>query len=283
MKTHPMLKYIKEEGPSGPRMPLIMCPGCGAGQVLNYILRAVDGLIQDEDINEKEINFISGVGCSARLTSHYLRFDSGWTIHGRTMAIATGVQLANPNLKTIVITGDGDGAAIGGNHLIHACRRNMDMTIVCVNNGLYGMTGGQVSPTTPVGQRTTTSVYGNVEDAFDLCKLTQSAGATYVARWTTAHPLQVIKSIRKGIKKKGASFIDILSQCPVHFKKTPVTMYREMKEITTPITKSAEGDGKLPVGEFCDIEKPDWYERYSTVLEQIRMKYEVENESTSFE
>ena len=283
MKAHPMLKYIREEGPAGPRLPFIMCPGCGAGQILNYTLRAVDGLIKDEEMEQDDFNFISGVGCSARLTSHYLHFDSGWTIHGRAMAIATGVQLANPKLKTIVITGDGDGAAIGGNHLIHACRRNMDMTIICINNGLYGMTGGQVSPTTPVGQRTTTSVYGNVEDAFDLCKLAQSAGATYVARWTTAHPLQVIRAIKKGIKKKGASFIDILSQCPVHFKKTPVAMYREMKEITTPVNKSVEDDGKLPVGEFCDIEKPDWYERYSKVLDQIRIKYEVENESASFE
>lgn len=283
MTIHPMLKYIREEGPTGPRMPFIMCPGCGAGQILNYTLRAVDALIKDEGMRQEDINFISGVGCSARLTSHYLRFDSGWTIHGRAIAIATGVQLANPDLTSIVFTGDGDGAAIGGNHLIHACRRNMDMTIICVNNGLYGMTGGQLSPTTPAGKKTTTSVYGNLEDAFDLCKLAQSAGATYVARWTTAHPLQVIKTIKKGIRKKGTAFIDILSQCPVHFKKTPVKMYREMKEITVPLSKAVEGDGKLPVGEFCNIEKPDWSERYQKVLNQLRTKHGNENESTSFE
>jgi len=272
MITHPMLKYLREEGPAGPRMPLIMCPGCGSGQVLNYLLRAVEALIEEDGMRREDFNFLSGVGCSARLTSHYLRFDSGWTIHGRAMAIATGVQLANPNLKTIVITGDGDGAAIGGNHLIHACRRNMDMTIICVNNGLYGMTGGQVSPTTPFGKTTSTSVYGNVEDSFDLCKLAQSAGATYVARWTTAHPLKVIKTLKKAIRKKGAAFIDILSQCPVHFKKTPVEMYREMKEITVPLSQSVAGDGKLPVGEFCNIEKPDWSERYRRVVDQLRSK-----------
>ena len=278
-----MLKYIREDGPAGPRLPLIMCPGCGSGQILNYTLRAVDGLIEKEGMKKEDFNFISGVGCSARVTSHYLRFDSGWTIHGRALAIATGVQLANPKLKSIVITGDGDGAAIGGNHLIHACRRNMDMTIILVNNGLYGMTGGQVAPTTSHGQKTSTTRYGNIEDAFDLCTLAQAAGATYVARWTTAHPLQTIKAITKGIKKKGASFIEILSQCPVHWKKTPTSMYRELKKITTPISKHVDGDGKIAVGEFCDIEKPDWHERYTKVLEQVRAQYEGENESTSSE
>ncbi len=272
MIKHPMLKYIKEEGAAGPRLPLIMCPGCGLGQIFNYTLNAIDTLIRKDDFHQEDISFISGVGCSARITSHYLRFDSGWTIHGRTLAIATGVQLANPKLKTIVITGDGDCAAIGGNHFIHACRRNLDMTIICINNGLYGMTGGQASPTSSVGQFTTTTPFGNVEDEFDLCKIAQAAGATYVARYTTAHPHQAVKAIMKGINKKGVSFIDILSQCPVHFKKTPVEMFRDMKKITIPLKKAgtAEGEGKLPVGEFCNIAKKDWIERYQETIEQQR-------------
>ena len=271
MKKHPMLKYLKEEGPAGPRLPLIMCPGCGAGQVLNYALHAVDTLLQEDALRKEDFVFISGVGCSSRLASHYLNFDSGWTLHGRALSVATGALLANPGLRIVVLTGDGDAAAIGGNHFIHTCRRNMDMTILCMNNGLYGMTGGQVAPTTPIGKTTTTTPYGNVEDEFDLCRLAQTAGATYVARWTTAHPRQVIKSIIKGIRKKGTAFIEILSQCPVHRKTSPVEMFRNMKKITVPLKKSAAGpvEGKIPVGEFCDIKKPDWIERYQNIMDQL--------------
>ena len=271
MKKHPMLKYLKEEGPAGPRLPLIMCPGCGAGQVLNYALHAVDTILLEDDLRKEDFVFISGVGCSSRLASHYLNFDSAWTLHGRALSVATGALLANPRLKVVVFTGDGDAAAIGGNHFIHTCRRNMDMTILCMNNGLYGMTGGQVAPTTPIGKNTTTTPYGNVEDEFDLCRLAQTAGATYVARWTTAHPHQVIKSIIKGIRTKGTAFIEILSQCPVHLKTSPVEMFRNMKKITVPLKKSAAGAlaGKIPVGEFCNIDKPDWIERYQKIMDQF--------------
>jgi 2-oxoglutarate ferredoxin oxidoreductase subunit beta len=270
MKKHPMLKYLKEETTTGPRLPLIMCPGCGAGQVLNYALHAVDMVLHEDGLRKQDFVFISGVGCSSRLTSHYLNFDSGWTLHGRALAVATGALLANPRLKIIVFTGDGDAAAIGGNHFIHACRRNMDVTILCVNNGLYGMTGGQVSPTTAIGQRTTTTPYGNLEDEFDLCRLAQTAGAAYVARWSTAHPHQTIKSIVKGIRKKGTAFIEILSQCPVHAKRAPQEMFRNMKKMTVSLKKASSGpiEGKIPVGEFCDIDKPDWIERYQRVVGQ---------------
>jgi 2-oxoglutarate ferredoxin oxidoreductase subunit beta len=268
MKKHPMLKYLKEETATGPRLPLIMCPGCGAGQVLNYALHAVDTLLYEDGLQQEDFVFISGVGCSSRLTSHYLNFDSGWTLHGRALAVATGALLANPRLKIIVFTGDGDAGAIGGNHFIHACRRNVDVTILCVNNGLYGMTGGQVSPTTAIGQNTTTTPYGNTEDEFDLCRLAQTAGAAYVARWSTAHPHQTIKSIVKGVRKKGTAFIEILSQCPVHAKKAPAEMFRNMKKMTVSLKKTAAGpiEGKIPVGEFCDIDKPDWIERYERVV-----------------
>ena len=273
MKKHPMLKYLKEEGPLGQRMPLILCPGCGSGQVLNYTLHAVERVMNEDQIGKENFLFISGVGCSARLTSHYLNFDSAWTIHGRTLAIATGSLLANPAFKIIVFTGDGDTGSIGGNHFIHACRRNIDVTIVCINNGVYGMTGGQVAPTTSVGAITTTTPYGNIEEAFDLCKLAETAGASFVARWTTAHPYQVIKSITKGLRKKGTAFIEILSQCPVHSKSSPVAMLRELKENTIQISKKKEsGEGKTVIGEFCDLDRPEWNESYQRLIDQFDHK-----------
>lgn len=269
MKRHPMLKYLKEKGPAGPRMPTIMCPGCGAGQVLNYTLHAVDDILREDGIKKEEVVFISGVGCSSRLTSHYLKFDSGWTIHGRALPIATGALLANPSLKIIVFTGDGDAMAIGGNHFIHTCRRNLNVTILCINNGLYGMTGGQVAPTTPAGTTTTTTPYGNIEEAFDICKMAETAGASYVARWTTAHPRQTIKSIKQGVRKKGSAVIEILSQCPVHKKTSAVDMLRELKATTVSIKKtSGQEKGKTPIGVFCDKNKPEWTEKYQEIITQ---------------
>lgn len=267
MLNHPMLEYIKEEGPSGMRFPHILCPGCGAGQVLNYTLHAVDDLIKEGGAKKEDFVFISGVGCSSRLTSHYLDFDSGWTLHGRSLPFATGALLANPDLKIIIFTGDGDAAAIGSNHFIHAFRRNIDVTILCVNNGLYGMTGGQVAPTTPLFTSTPTTPYGNIENAFDLCKLAEAAGASYISRWITAQPMQIIKSVKKGIANKGASFIEVLSQCPVHEHETPVESMNALKEITVPV-KKAEGSGKIPVGELHYQSRPSWTERYESVIEK---------------
>lgn len=266
-----MLKYIKEEGAAGPRLPFIMCPGCGIGQVLNYTLHAVDRIIEETDARKEDFVFISGVGCSSRITSHYLNFDSGWTLHGRALPIATGVLLANPKLKIIVFTGDGDAAAIGGNHFIHAFRRNINVTVLCMNNGLYGMTGGQVAPTTPASTATPTTPYGNIEDAFDLCKLAETAGASYVSRWTTAHPNQAIKAIKKGIANQGASFIEMLTQCPVHKKQTPVKIFKAMKEITVPI-KKAKGSDKIPIGELHAVPRPEWTERYETIIELCKAR-----------
>ena len=269
MKPHPMLKYLVEEGPTGPRLPLIMCPGCGAGQVLNYILQAVDTIIREDGTPKEDFVFISGIGCSSRLTSQYLDFDSAWTLHGRALAIATGTLLAKPDLKIIVITGDGDAAAIGGNHLIHACRRNLNLTVICVNNAIYGMTGGQVAPTTPLDRVTVSTPYGNIEPAFDLCALAQTAGAPFVARWTTAHPVQAIKTIAKGIRKQGTAFIEILSQCPVHEKETPAKMFADLKKKTVLLRNAGkpEAEGKTVVGEFLNADKPDWITRYQAVID----------------
>jgi len=270
MKRHPMLKYLKEEGPLGPRLPLIFCPGCGSGQVLNYTLHAVDKLIEEDEVRRENFLFISGIGCSGRITSHYLNFDSAWTIHGRALAVATGALLANPAFKIVVFTGDGDTGSIGGNHFIHACRRNIDVTILCLNNGLYGMTGGQHAPTTPLGAITTTTPYSNREEAFDLCKLAEIAGAPYVARWTTAHPQQVIKSIMKGLRKKGTALIEILSQCPVHEKMSPVTLLKGFRTKTIHVNKAKESTvGKTFIGEFCDLDKREWNESYQEIIDQF--------------
>lgn len=266
---HPMLKYLKESGPCGQRLPTILCPGCGAGQVLNYTLHAVDQIMREDGIAKEKFLFISGIGCSSRLTTHYLNFDSAWTLHGRAPAVATGALLANPEFKVILFTGDGDAGAIGGNHFIHVCRRNLDMTILCMNNGLYGMTGGQVAPTTPRGAYTTTTPYGNVEKPFDLCKMAEVAGASYVARWTTAHPQQTIRSIKKGIRKKGTAFIEILSQCPIHEKKSAVEMLRYYKTKTVQLQKMKKGDDRIPIGEFLDIEQPEWLESFQKIIDSF--------------
>lgn len=271
MKNHPMLKYLKAEGPMGPRLPTILCPGCGGGQVLNYTLHAVDRLISKDNIRKEDFLFISGIGCSSRITSHYLNFDSAWTIHGRALAVATGALLANPAFRVIVFTGDGNLAAIGGNHFIHACRRNINVTILCMNNGLYGMTGGQLAPTTEKGVVTTTTPYGNPEESFDLCKLAETAGAPYVARWTTAHPRQVVRSVMKGVRKRGTAFIEVLSQCPVHKKMSPVAMLKMFKDNTILIGKERESkEGKIPIGEFLDLDRPEWNDSYQKIVSQAR-------------
>lgn len=270
MKKHPMLKYLKAEGPMGPRLPLILCPGCGGGQVLNYTLHAVDRLITKDNMRKEDFLFISGIGCSSRIASHYLNFDSAWTIHGRALAVATGALLANPAFNIIVFTGDGDLAAIGGNHFIHACRRNINVTILCMNNGLYGMTGGQLAPTTEKGVVTTTSPYGNPEESFDLCKMAETAGAPYVARWTTAHPRQAVRSVMKGVRKRGTAFIEMLSQCPVHKKMSPVAMLKMFKNTTIPISKIGEStEGKIPIGEFLDQDRPEWNDSYQKIITQV--------------
>lgn len=273
MKKHPMLKYLREDGPSGPRLPLILCPGCGAGQVLSYTLQAVDTVIREDGVRKDDFVFISGIGCSSRVTSQYLNFDSGWTLHGRALAVATGAILANPSLRVVVFTGDGDAAAIGGNHLIHACRRNLDVTILCMNNAIYGMTGGQVAPTTPMDRVTASTPYGNVEPAFDLCALAQAAGAPFVARWTTAHPVQTTKTILKGIRKKGTAFIEILAQCPVHEKKNAAQMFGDLKRACVRLKDGGkpEAQGKTVIGEFSNLDMPDWSTRYQGVIDRCGM------------
>jgi 2-oxoglutarate ferredoxin oxidoreductase subunit beta len=218
---HFALPYLREES-----LPSTFCSGCGAGQVTNSFIKAVKDL-GHEDLSK--FTFVSGIGCSSWITSPYFKADTLHTTHGRAIAFATGLKLANPELKIVVISGDGDLAAIGGNHLIHAARRNIDMTVICVNNYIYGMTGGQLGPTTFTGDRTSTSPYGNPERPFDISRLVAAAGANYVARWTTAHPVQAARAIRTALEKRGFSFVEMISQCPTSYgRRTGTSSAEEM-------------------------------------------------------
>jgi 2-oxoglutarate ferredoxin oxidoreductase subunit beta len=194
------------------RLPHIYCTGCGNGTVINCTLAAVEEM----GWNREETIFISGIGCSSRAPG-YIQTDSLHTTHGRALAFATGVKLAKPDLNVVVFTGDGDLAAIGGNHFIHACRRNIDLTVVCMNNQIYGMTGGQGSPTTPLGAFSTTTPYGSGEPAFDLAELAVAAGANYVARWTSYHVKELTRAVTVGMQTPGLSFVEVMTQCPTNY------------------------------------------------------------------
>jgi len=201
-------KYIKTDS-----LPTLFCPGCGNGIVQIAAINAIDKLNIKDDIA-----CVSGIGCSSWIPC-YLKLDVMHTLHGRAIAFAEGLKLARSDKHVIVFTGDGDCLAIGGNHFLHAARRNIDITVIMVNNYIYGMTGGQKSPTTPKGAKTKTSPYGSDDEVIDGCELAIAMGASFVARWTTAHPVQLEKAIREGIENKGFSFIEVLSQCPVQAGK----------------------------------------------------------------
>jgi len=200
--------YLRPEVKSTP-----FCPGCGHGILMNCILRAIDDL----HLNMNEMLFVSGIGCAAWIPSPHFNADTLHTLHGRAIAFATGAKMFNPKLTTMVISGDGDLTSIGGNHLIHAARRNTDLTVVCANNMIYGMTGGQVAATSPVGSITATTTEGNIYPPFDLCKLVLGAGAPYVARYSVTQPISLINAIKKALTVNGFAFIEVLSPCPTQF------------------------------------------------------------------
>lgn len=246
------------------RLPHIFCAGCGNGTIINCTLEAVDemGWGQNETI------FISGIGCSSRAPG-YIKTDSLHTTHGRPIPFATGVKLTNRDLNVVVFTGDGDMAAIGGNHFIHGCRRNIDITVICMNNYIYGMTGGQGSPTTPMGALTTTTPFGAAEPVFDLCELAVAAGANYVARWTSYHVKELREAIKTGLETPGFSLIEVLVQCPTNYGRRNklrdvqdmidylrknamlVRKYRELKDNHQRIP-----EGTFAVGEFVRRSNP---------------------------
>lgn len=207
LKVNPRRKYLRPE-----KLPHFFCSGCGCGQVLNYYMQALEEL----DMDPRKMVHVAGVGCTARIPV-YIKTDMFHGVHGRTLAWATGVKMMKPDVPVVIFAGDGDIASIGGNHLIHAARRNLDVTVVMVNNMNFAMTGGQVAPTTPENAKTMTTPYGSAEPRFDVCALTQAAGGTHVERWTTAQPAQCKKALERALTHKGFSLIEIVSQCPTHF------------------------------------------------------------------
>jgi len=258
---HPLAKYIRPSAKTTAN-----CPGCGNGILTQSILRAIGelGLTLDDVI------FVSGIGGAAWIPSPSFFADVLHTTHGRPIAFGIGIKAALPGKRVMVISGDGDLTAIGGNHLIHAARRNIAMTVFCVNNGIYGMTGGQVAPTTPLGLTTVTTPFGNVENPFDICELVKGAGASFVARWTTYHPRQIVRTAKKAIQKKGFAFVEVLSQCPVEFGRktgmgTAVQMLEWYKKQSVTATRAKDMSpeelrDKIVVGELVDIEKPELME-----------------------
>lgn len=203
-ERHPMEDFLRMD-----RMPHIWCPTCGLGTVLTAFIAAV----KESGLAREDIAVVSGIGCTGR-SAGYLKFDSFHTTHGRALPYATGLKLGNPRLKVVVISGDGDLVSIGGNHLIHAARRNMDLSVICVNNFNYAMTGGQVAPTTPESAVMTTAPYGAFEHPFNIPFLVDSCGATYVARWTALHVRQLTVAIKEVLGHRGFGFIEVISPCP---------------------------------------------------------------------
>ena len=257
-KENRFIPYMRED-----RLPHIFCPGCGNGAIMNAFLAGME----KAEIDFENIAMVSGIGCSSRIPG-YMKCDSLHTTHGRALSFATGLKVANKDLDVVVFTGDGDAASIGGNHLIHAARRNINLTVICINNNIYGMTGGQISPTSPKGSFGTTAPYGNQDAPFKLAELVAAAGASYSARWTTVQIENLVASIRDGLKNPGFSFIEVATQCPTYFGRknklrTPTAMVAVMKANT--VFKSAADrmrerdlEGKIVVGEFANKRKDEF-------------------------
>jgi 2-oxoglutarate ferredoxin oxidoreductase subunit beta len=274
--TNPVHKYLRMD-----RIPHIWCSGCGLGTTVNCFVRAVEASRYPLD----QIAVVSGIGCAGRVAG-YLNMDSFHTTHGRPIPFATGLKLANPNLKVVVYSGDGDLFSIGGNHFIHAARRNTDITIICINNFTYGMTGGQVTPTTPIGAIASTAPYGNIEEPFNLPYLADSAGAVYVARWTSFHVRQATKAMKEAILKTGFSFVEIVSPCPTLYGRRNrlgdglemTKYYRENSTIKNSADTRDVGlvfKGKIVCGKFVDRERPSFLEVYNTKMaERFGSSYE---------
>ena len=268
---HKLLKYLRQD-----ILPSTHCPGCGCGQVLNAFVNAIDDLAIDPD----NMIAVTGIGCSSWIPSPYLKCDTLHTTHGRAVAFATGVKVIRPQSTVFVIAGDGDLAGIGGNHLIHAARCNLDLSVFLVNNFIYGMTGGQVSPTTPLGTRTTTTPYRNPEHPFKIADLVAASGASYVARWTTYHPFQLMESMQNAIRKKGFSFIEIISQCPVSYGKMtgmsdPVTLLRYLGDNSVHVDDAHERSeeelkGKFVIGKLVERSQSEFGEELRELNEKRR-------------
>lgn len=262
-------KYMREE-----HLPHIWCPGCGNGIIMRDVVQAIDNLKLDRD----RVVIVSGIGCSSRAAG-YLDFNTIHTTHGRAIAFATGIKLARPDLHVIVLTGDGDASAIGGNHLIHAARRNVGMTVVVFNNNIYGMTGGQYSPTTPRGERGTTAPYGNIDRSFDIAALAYGAGASYAARGDTYHVRETTELIEQGILHRGFSIIDCATVCPTYYgrknKKGDAVDMLKWQRDNSVTAEQAEGmtpeqlSGKITVGLLAHTNYPEFTSEYQKLIDRL--------------
>ncbi len=266
-------KYLRHDK----KFPHVWCPGCGNGILLGALIRAIDRTGYEKD----DIVLVSGIGCAGRLPV-YVDFNTLHTTHGRALTFATGIKLANPRLQVIVIMGDGDATAIGGNHFIHAARRNLNLTAIIVNNNIYGMTGGQYSPTTPYGALATTAVYKNIEHAFSIAELAVTAGASLVARGTVYHATMLDRLIEQAIRKRGFSVVEVISHCHTQYGRRnkmggAVDMLRWQKENAVRVEKAAEMspeelEGKFTIGVLVDRDLPIYTEEYRKIREAARAR-----------
>jgi len=271
--AHRLMPYLRQE-----TLPTVFCEGCGCGTVLNGYAHAMDEL----GIRSEDLISVTGIGCSSWIPSPYLKGDTLHTTHGRAIAFATGVKVMRPDKHVVVIAGDGDLAGIGGNHLIHAARRNVGISVFLINNFIYGMTGGQVSPTTPVGAKTTTSPYENVEYPFDIAELVAAAGANYVARWTTYHVFPLMESMQNAMRKDGFSFIEIYTQCPTSYgrrvgMRKAEDFLRLFKENSVRVQKARqmseeELEGKFVIGKLVERDR----EEYTLSLRKLNERVQRE-------
>ena len=272
--AHPIDKYLRPG-----RIPHIWCSGCGLGIAMTCFISA----LEESGIPLNRNCIVSGIGCTGRIAG-YLKLDSYHTTHGRPIPFATGLKLGNPELVATVFSGDGDLFAIGGNHFIHAARRNVDINVICVNNFNYGMTGGQVGPTTPMKARTTTTPYGNFEQAFNLPHVAIASGAVYVARWTTLHARRLKNSIKEALLKKGFCFIEIIAPCPTAYGRRnrigtgldEMKYYKErsvIKHNADPAEAELVLGGDILVGKFRDVEKPTFLDlQKEGILDVVSVK-----------
>jgi 2-oxoglutarate ferredoxin oxidoreductase, beta subunit (EC 1.2.7.3) len=264
-------KYLRHDK----TFPHIWCPGCGNGILLGALIRAIDR----SGLEKNDVALVSGIGCSGRITV-YVDLNTVHVTHGRALTFATGIKLANDALNVIVVMGDGDATAIGGNHFIHAARRNMDLTTIIVNNQIFGMTGGQYSPTTPYGSKTTTTPYGHIENTFSISDLAIAAGAAFVGRGTVYHAKLLDRLIKKAILKPGFSVVEVISTCPTQFGRrnamaSPVIMLQWLRDHAVILEKARgmtteELEDKFTIGVLTDIEKPVYSEEYKKIRERAK-------------
>jgi len=259
------------------KFPTIWCSGCGLGIVMGALIRAIDHL----GLKNDDVALVAGIGCTARMPI-YLDFNTLHTTHGRALAFATGLKIARPDMKVIAIMGDGDALAIGGNHFLHAARRNIGITALIVNNTIYGMTGGQYSPTTPLNGRATTAPYGNIEPPFPVCELAVAAGASYVARSTVYHALELDKFLAEAIAKDGFSVVEAVSYCHTTYGRlnklgTAADMLRGLKDNSISQTayralspEEQAANTKILRGNFLNVDKPQYTTKYANLITRVQ-------------